>query len=407
MTDQTRTPVVDFDVFASNTLAANNAAWEAVRTECPVGWTQHNGGHWVISGYEAVAEAFRSWEVFSSARPNPEYASITISNSRIPPLIPEELDPPEWHPVRRILAGQLSPGAAERLRPRARHWARRCIDEVIETGRCELVTGLAFPVPAAVTLEWLGFPESDWEAMAHAFHDPSAHPNGSPEHRRAFAAFAAVTARVAEEVALRTRSPRDDALTAIVQSEIEGERIPSELAEALVFMTIGGGVDTTSALSAAALWHLHAFPEDRARLLAEPELLEPATEEFLRFYPPARTHARTVTQDVEFAGCPMHAGDRVLLSEIAAGRDHEAFPDADRFVIDRFPNRHLSFGAGIHRCPGSHLARITFTEIMREVLDRIPDYRIVDAEVVEYPNWSMIGGWANLPAVFTPGPRLG
>ena len=407
MSDQTRAPVVDFDVFASNTLADNNAAWDAARAQCPVGWTPHNGGHWVISGYEAVAEAFRSWEIFSSARTDPQYASITISSSRIPPLIPEELDPPEWQPIRRILAGQLSPGAAERLRPRARHWARHCIDQVVEAGRIELVTGLAFPVPAAVTLEWLGFPEADWASMAQAFHDPSAHSAGTPEHSRAFEAFGQVTARVAEEVALRADAPRDDGLTAIVQSEIDGEQIPRELAQSLVFMTIGGGVDTTSALTAAALWHLHLHPEDRARLLADPELLDSATEEFLRFYPPARTHARTVAQDVEFAGCPMKAGDRVLLSETAAGRDAAAFPDADRFVIDRFPNRHLSFGAGIHRCPGSHLARLTFGEIMREVLARVPDYRIVDDEVVEYPNWSMIGGWANLPAVFTPGPRLG
>jgi cytochrome P450 len=189
-----------------------------------------------------------------------------------------------------------------------------------------------------------------------------------------------------------------------VHAEIEGARISQEMAERLVFMTIGGGVDTTSALASAALLHLHRHPADRARLLAEPDLWDAATEEFLRVYPPARTHARTLTHDAELAGCPMQAGDRVLLSEVAAGRDPEAFPDADRFVIDRFPNRHLSFGAGIHRCPGSHLARITFGELMQEVLERIPDYRIVDAEVVEYPNWSMIGGWAKLPAEFTPGP---
>ena len=101
MNDQTRTPVVDFDVFASNTLADNNAAWEAVQAQCPVGWTAHNGGHWVISGYDAVAEAFRSWEVFSSARTDPQYASITISSSRIPPLIPEELDPAILYPIAR------------------------------------------------------------------------------------------------------------------------------------------------------------------------------------------------------------------------------------------------------------------------------------------------------------------
>jgi cytochrome P450 len=402
-----RGPVVDFDVLAATTLADNDAAWRDLRSRHPVAWTPHNGGHWVISGYEQVAEAFRDWETFSSARTDPAVSSITISGARYPLLVPEELDPPEWHAYRRVLAAMLSPQAAERLRPRARHWARTCIDAVIESGRCELVSQLIFPVPAAVTLEWLGFPESDWALFSHAFHDAAAFPHGSPEYRAATKATGEVLRRVAEEVGERIATPRDDGLSTIVHAEIEGAPISRDMAEKVVFMTIGGGVDTTSALASAALLHLHRHPDDRARLLSEPDLWDPATEEFLRVYPPARTHARTVTRDVEFGGCPMRAGDRVLLSEIAAGRDPDAFPDADRFVIDRFPNRHLSFGAGIHRCPGSHLARITFGELMHEVLERIPDYRIVDAEVVEYPNWSMIGGWARLPAEFTPGPRLG
>ena len=152
--------------------------------------------------------------------------------------------------------------------------------------------------------------------------------------------------RIREEVALREHSPRDDAMTAITHHEIDGERIPRETAESIVFMTVGGGVDTTTALIGAALLHLSQFPDDRQRLLDEPDLLVTATEEFLRFYPPARTHARTVTEDFEFAGCPMRKGDRVLLSEISSGRDEHAFPDADAFVIDRNPNRHLSFGVG-------------------------------------------------------------
>jgi cytochrome P450 len=403
--DTSRCPVADFDVFAARTLADNDAAWAAL--PAPVAWTEHNGGHWVVSGYEEVASAFRDWETFSSARTNPKISSITISNARVPLLVPEELDPPEWHPMRRVLAAMLSPGAAERLRPRARYWSRQCLDSVIESGRCELVTELIFPVPAAVTLEWLGFPQSDWDMMLHAFHDAAAYPHDSPEYRGAAAATVEVMHRIEAEVADRLASPRDDGISTIAHADVEGEPISQRMAELLVFMTIGGGLDTTSALASAALLHLHEHPEDRARLLAEPALMDSATEEFLRVYPPARTHARTVTRDTEFAGCPMKAGDRVLLSEVASGRDAAAFPDADRFVIDRFPNRHLSFGAGIHRCPGSHLARITFTELMWEVLERIPDYRIVDDEVVEYPNWSMIGGWAQLPAEFTPGSPLG
>ena len=148
-----RAPKVDYDVFAATTVAESDESWRNLRDQCPVAWTEHNGGHWVITQYDAVAEAFRAWEQFSSARTDPDVSTITISSSRIPLLIPEELDPPDWHPYRRILAQMLSPGASERLRPRARHWIRDAIDQVIESGRCELVTDLVVPVPASVTLE--------------------------------------------------------------------------------------------------------------------------------------------------------------------------------------------------------------------------------------------------------------
>ena len=213
-------------------MTANNTAWDEVRTTCPVAWTPHNGGHWVISGYEEVAEAFRDWETFSSARTDPTKSSITISGSRLPLLVPEELDPPEWHGYRRVLAAMLSPQAAERLRPRARHWARHCIDTVIESGRCELVSELIFPVPAAVTLEWLGFPESDWASFSHAFHDAAAYPHGSPEYQAAAAATVDVMRRVTEEIDARWADGRGDGLSAIAQAEIDGERISRKMAEA-------------------------------------------------------------------------------------------------------------------------------------------------------------------------------
>jgi cytochrome P450 len=400
-----RSPVVDFDLFAATSRERSDAAWRELREECPVAWTDRNGGHWIVSGYEQVAAAFRDWEHFSSARTNPEYCAITLGDSVLPLLTPEEIDPPDWYPLRRILAQLLSPRASEKLRPRVARWVEHAVDAVIESGRCDLVHDLACPVPAAVTLEWLGFPPSDWDAIAAAFHDTAAYSKGSPEFARASAAFGPVLARIREEVDDRRREPRDDAITAIAHHEIDGEQIPRDVAESIVFMTVGGGVDTTTSLIGAALLHLCTFPDDRRRLLDNRDLVATATEEFLRFYPPARTHARTVTADIEFAGCPMRKGDRIVLSEISAGHDEAAFPDAAQFVVDRLPNRHLSFGMGIHRCPGAHLARIEFTEILDAILTRMPDFEIDLDAVVEYPNWSVIGGWGRMPAVFTPGPR--
>jgi cytochrome P450 len=163
-------------------------------------------------------------------------------------------------------------------------------------------------------------------------------------------------------------------MTRIAHHEVDGELLSVDDATSIVLLTIGGGVDTTTALTSAAFVHLGRYDDDRKRLIADPSLIDSATEEFLRVYPPARTHARTVAHDAEFGGCEMHAGERVLLSEISANRDDRSFPDPDRFIIDRFPNRHVSFGVGIHRCPGSHLARLEFKTMIRRVLDRLPDF---------------------------------
>ena len=117
MTD--RTPTVDFDLFAAVTRADSDESWAEPRERCPVAWTEHHGGYWVISGYDEVAAAFRDWEHFSSARTDPEISSIVLGESRLPLLTPEEIDPPDWYPVRRILSELLAPRGAERLRPRA------------------------------------------------------------------------------------------------------------------------------------------------------------------------------------------------------------------------------------------------------------------------------------------------
>ncbi len=400
-----RAPHVEFDHYGQRSIGQSDAAWNELRERCPVAWTEANGGHWVVSGYPEVAAAFKDWETFSSARTDPRYTSLSVGNLEIPPLFPEELDPPEWYPLRRILSELLSPKAVERLGSRIEHWVTHAVDQVIETGRCEMSEDIACAVPAAVTLELLGFPEEDWDRIAAAFHGAASFDRSTPEFAEAARDLHWVSARAGEELAARRAQPGEDALSLIAFHDVDGRPITPEEAEALVLLVVGGGVDTTTSVTCAAFVHLARHPEDRARLVAEPELLASATEEFLRVYPPARTHARIVATDAEFAGCQLEKGDRVLLSEVAANLDATAFPEAERFVIDRFPNRHVSFGLGIHRCPGSHLARAQFKEILGQVLGRMGDYEVDLGGIVEYPNWSAIGGWARIPATFTPGPR--
>ncbi|HVM66663.1 MAG TPA: cytochrome P450, partial [Acidimicrobiales bacterium] len=355
-----RLPAVDFDVYVHGSMAASDAAWQDLRARSTASWTARNGGHWTLAGYDEVSTAFRDWEAFSSERVDPGRCAISLAGSPLPLMLPEESDPPRWHGYRRILAELLSPGAVERLRPRIEHWVDHQIDQFIERGSAELAHDLSVPVPSMVTMEWLGWPREEWLPAASTFHDMAKYVPGSDGYRTAGARFRWLSERVTEEVARRRDHPEDDAMSRIAAHEVDGVRLSLEDAASIVMLTIGGGVDTTTALTSAALVHLGRDLADRRRLIEEPSLLDTATEEFLRYYPPARTHARTVARDTEFAGCPMRAGDRVLLSEISANRDERAFPDAGRFVIDRFPNRHVSFGVGIHRCPGSHLARLEF-----------------------------------------------
>jgi cytochrome P450 len=370
-----------------------------------VAWTEANGGHWVVSGYREVASAFKNWEAFSSARTEPEFSSLSVGNLRIAPLYPEELDPPAWQPLRRIVNELLSPGAVRRLQPRVAYWVTYYIDQVIESGQSEMAADIACPVPAAVALELLGFPQSDWERISNAFHGtasldgkPSIRAGGGGprlgQHAHTGGAFRAQTKPPGRrhEFHRFARSGR-------------APISPSD-AEALVLLVVGGGVDTTTSLTSAALVHLNRHPELREPLVEDPALLDSGTEEFLRMYPPARTHARIAARDTELGGCPIAKGDRVLLSEVSACHDEGAFADAGRFIVDRFPNRHAAFGLGIHRCPGSHLARAQFKETMRQVLTRMPDYVVDPEQITEYPNWSSIGGWARIPATFTPGRRL-
>ena len=143
------------------------------------------------------------------------------------------------------------------------------------------------------------------------------------------------------------------------------------------------GIDTTWSAIGASLWHLATHPEDRRRLVEQPELLPMAVEEMLRAYAPV-TMARMVAKDFEFEGCPMREGDWLLLPFPAANRDPEVFADADEVIIDRAENRHAAFGLGIHRCLGSNLARMELTVAIDEWLKRYPDFELTDPDAVTW-----------------------
>jgi hypothetical protein len=190
-----------------------------------------------------------------------------------------------------------------------------------------------------------------------------------------------IVAYLSEQIERRKTEPGDDLISVLLHTEVDGAPVPDAYVLGTAALTLIAGVDTTWSSIGSSLWHLATHPDDRRRLVAEPDLIPIAIEELLRAYSPV-TMARIVAEDTEVGGCPMKAGDRVLLSFPSANRDPEQFPDADTVIIDRMQNRHVAFGVGIHRCAGSNLARMELRVAIEEWLKAVPDFSLdASAEV--------------------------
>jgi cytochrome P450 len=200
-----------------------------------------------------------------------------------------------------------------------------------------------------------------------------------------------MTAYFADHLAQRRQKPTDDLISTLMQArDKDGQPLSDAHVLGNLRLLLIAGIDTTWSAIGASLWHLAKTPGDRDRLIAEPELLPTAIEEFLRAYAPV-TMAREVMKETVVSGCPIKPGNMVLLSFPAANRDPAAFPDADKVIIDRKENRHAAFGLGIHRCVGSNLARMEMTVAIEQWLRRIPDFRLDPAGAVTWSEGTVRG----------------
>ena len=389
------------------------AITEELHQKCPVAWTDTHGGYWVASGYQEVFEIARRADVVSNDKDvNGErrgYKGISI-----PSMYPEhrggflEMDPPEQRQYRQALNPYLSPAAVARWTPFVDEMVRASLDEKIESGSIDFVDDLANVVPAVLTLAMMGLPLKDWPIYCEPAHaSVYTHPD-SPNMPRVQQQSLEMGQRLYQAILEIRANPRPGMIDALINAKIVGET-PSdiEILGALVLL-IAGGFDTTTALTAHALEYLSEHPDERERLSTSREtLLDPATEEFLRFYTPAAGDGRTISADCEMAGASFKEGERVWLSFAMANRDPKVFPEPNKIDMERRGNRHSSFGFGIHRCIGSNLARMTFKRMLTQVLDRMPDFVCDPAGAVHYETIGAIQGMQHLPATFTPGPRLG
>lgn len=381
---------------------------------CPLAWTDTYGGHWVAAGIKEVFELARCPHIsndndVTGARkgytginiPRPDYNAAFRGGML-------EMDDPEHREYRTPLNGYLSPAAVQRWVPVVDEIVKACIDERIESGRIDFVDDLANIVPAVLTLGLLGVPLKEWEIYCEPAHASVYTPADSPDFARVAELAIASAMGMMRHVAEIRETPRPGLIDALVRTRIDGEPAPDSEIMGMLMLLIGGGFDTTTALTAHALEWLSQHPDERTRLSRErATLLNPATEEFLRYFTPAPGDGRTIAKDLEVDGVVLKEGERLWLSWAMANRDPELFENPDAVVLDRKGNRHLSFGLGVHRCIGSNVARTVFKSMLTGVLDRMPDFHCDPAGAVHYETVGVIQGMQHLPATFTPGPRLG
>lgn len=413
MTDENvagRCPI-DFD----HTTPQYADNWEGItrelREQCPRAWTSNHGGHWIASKYKDVVDIAQRPEKFTTYKSYDPETGIAQGGTSIPPIpsfraVPSESDTAEWEVVRRFLNRRFGPKSIEELRTKAENLTAAVIDVIIEKGRFDIVDDLTNPLPALVSMHIFGFPFHEWPRFAMPFHKMLYTPHDHPDYPETVQAMGYFKRRVDEEVEIRRKEPRDDLLSYLAAG-IDGKPLEHGLLQDIAFNIMGGGIDTTTALTSNVLLHLSRNPDQRQRLIDEPQLLALAREEFVRYFTPVHSVARTVTDDVTVNGWEFRKGERVLLRYVSANRDPEVFDEPERVKLDRFPNRHVSFGAGMHRCLGSFLAKMMFETMMRAVLTRMPDYKVIENEIEHYPSIQQVNGWIHIPATFMPGRRVG
>jgi cytochrome P450 len=359
-----------------------------LRQRCPIAHTGRFGGAWLPTRYEDVAAIAYDTEHFSSR-------SIIMSNFR-PPLDlapvggspPISSDPPFHHDARKLLLPAFTRAAVARQEPATRAFCHSLIDACAGQDVVDAASDYAQHIPVRVIADMLGFPAEDGPQFREFVEDLLEGINLQPDERieRVSRLFDYLEAQVRDHL----DRPREDLTTYLINAELYGHKLEPDHVVGTMALLLIAGIDTTWSAIGASLWHLAKTPADRERLVADPGLLSAAIEEFLRAYAPV-TMARLVKEDMRWHGVDMKADDWILLSFPAANRDPDQFDRAGEVVIDREVNRHAAFGLGIHRCVGSHLARMELRVALEVWLERIPEFTLDDPSEVTWATGQIRG----------------
>jgi len=350
----------------------------------------------IITRREHIESALRSPAVFSSGA-----EAVQLGNVR--PLIPLQIDPPKHVKYRRILDPLFAPRAMAALEGEVVELFNELVDTFAARGSCDLHKELAVPLPCTVFLQLMGLPLEDLETFL-AMKDGIIRPPGTtieeqePVRKQSAQDIYGYFQGVIDE---RHRSPeRSDLLARIMSAELDGAKLTDDEILDVCFLFIIAGLDTVTDSLDCMFAYLAQNPEHRRQLVENPGLIPSAIEELLRWESPVPAVARVAATDVDVGGCPIRSGEQVMLLLASANTDDHSHPGVDEVDFARDPNPHLAFGGGVHRCLGSHLARVELRVALREFHTRIPEYSLAPDTVLEYT--AGLRSLDTLPLVFQP-----
>ncbi|WP_246119641.1 cytochrome P450 [Aeromicrobium flavum] len=390
MSDQPLT----YSPFDAEVIADPYPVYRELRANSPAHWSRE-ANSWVLSRYDDVSAALADPATYSSASgifPTPP--GVDMTELFLPMLIMS--DPPRHTQLRQIVSRAFTPRRIAALEPHIETLVKDLLDQTPEAGNWEFVSGFAGPLPAIVIADMLGVPRDDRDQF-RAWSTTLIQSNPvRGEFGAGLDAAAALYEYFTAFLAERRAHPQDDLMTALVQAEVDGEYLSEEELLGFCLLLLVAGHETTTNLLSNSAVVLAQHPDVRQQLADDPELVPAAVEELLRFDSPVQGLARTLTAPVELHGESMQTGDTVLLLFGSANRDDHAFPHADRFDVNRHPERQVAFGRGIHFCLGASLARLEARIALQTLLTRRPDWD-VDLDAAVRLHSGPIRGYISLP----------
>ncbi len=354
--------------------------FDRLRREAPVYWHEEpdGPGFWALTRHADVHRVSNDWQTFSSELGGtfiPTQDEEVLAQLRLTIL---NMDPPRHNRARRLVSKAFTPRRIGLLVDEIERRAKAVVDGVIDRGECEFVSEIAAQVPVQMICEMIGLEPEQWPRMFEVSNDLIG-ARDDPEYAHidpgeSSGEIFALCDVVAED---RRQNPRDDLMTALVQAEIDGERLDNMELDLFFITLVVAGNETTRNLINLSTLALLEFPDQAQRLRDDPSLWDSAVEEMLRWGTSIHNFRRTATRDTEIGGVPIAAGDKVVMYYSSANRDEEVFENPHVFDIARTPNEHVTFGGGgVHFCLGASLARAEIKATMRQIVERLPNLEL-------------------------------